>query len=270
MDGVYPVLLQDVIKLLIGSLTNMFRPFLALGHVPEVWKIVRAVFIPKVRRPSHVGVKDYRPISLTSFVLKTMETCIDWFIKDEVLRRNPFHSNQYAYKEGVSTETSLHAFLSRIEAQLEKRNYAVAIFMDFEGSFSHTSPHIICEEAASRGAPRPIVDWMMGLLGTRRITSTLGSYRCSGTGSMGNPQGRVTLSLDWNLVANGLLRFLNGGGCYAQAYVDNFAIVTGCSYLCAAVHLMQCMLRNVSTWCTETGLKVNPDKIQGSDLHTSG
>ena len=25
---------------------------------------------------------------------------------------------------------------------------------------------------------------------------------------------------------------------------------------------MQCMLRKVSTWCTETGLKVDPDKIK--------
>ena len=71
-----------------------------------------------------------------------------------------------------------YAFVSRIEAQLERGNYAVIIFMDVEGAFSHTSPHIICKEAANKGAPRPIVDWIMDLLGTRRITSTLGSYWC--------------------------------------------------------------------------------------------
>ena len=108
----------------------MFRSSLALGHVPEAWKIARAVFIPKAGRPSHVGVKDYRPISLISFVLKTMETCIDWFIKDEVLRRDPLHSNQYLYRESVSAETALNAIASRIEAQLEKGNNAVAVIID--------------------------------------------------------------------------------------------------------------------------------------------
>ena len=112
--------------------------------------------------------------------------------------------------------------------------------MDVEGAFSHTSLHIICKEAASRGAPRPIVDLMMDLLGNRHIT-TLGSYRCSGTISMGTPQGEVTSPLDWNLAADGLLMLLNGGGCYAQAYADDFAAVTSSSDLGAAVNLMQCM-----------------------------
>ena len=113
-----------------------------------------------------------------------------------VLRRNPLHSNQYEYREGVSAETALHAFVSRIEAQLERGNYAVTVFLYVAGAFSDTSLHIICEEAAGREAPMPIVDWMMDLLGTRWITSTLESYRCSGTVSKGTPQGRVTSPLE--------------------------------------------------------------------------
>ena len=94
MDEIYPVLLQKEIELLIGPLTNIFRPSLALGHVAEAWKIARAVFIPQGGRPKHVGVKDRWQISLTFSVLKRMETFITWFIKNEVLRKNPLHSNQ--------------------------------------------------------------------------------------------------------------------------------------------------------------------------------
>ena len=65
-------------------------------------------------------------------------------------------------------ETALHAFVSRVEVQLDLRN-TVAVFMDVEGAFSLTSPQIICEEAASRGVPRPVVDWMMDVLETRKI-----------------------------------------------------------------------------------------------------
>ena len=66
------------------------------------------MFIPKPGRPSYVGVKDNRPISLISFVLKMMETCIDWFMKDGVLQKEPLHSSQFAYREEVSVETALH------------------------------------------------------------------------------------------------------------------------------------------------------------------
>ena len=55
---------------------------------------------------------------------------------------------------------------------------------------------------------------------------------------MGTPQGGVTSLLDWNLVTDGLLRFLNGGGCYAQVYAEYLAAVTGSSDLGAAVNLM--------------------------------
>ena len=58
---------------------------MALGHVPKTWKIARAVFTSKSRKLCRISVKAYRPISLTSIVLKTMETLVDRFIKDGVL-----------------------------------------------------------------------------------------------------------------------------------------------------------------------------------------
>ena len=131
--------------------------------------------------------------------------------------------------------------------------------MDVEGAFSHTSSQIICEEVATRGVPRPVVNWMINLLGTRKITSELGGCRCSGTGT---PQGGVTSPLDWNLVADGLLWLLNSGVCYAQAFADDFAAVTVSGELNAVFNLMQCMLKKVSSWCLETGLNVNLDKTE--------
>ena len=44
--------------------------------------------------------------------------------------------------------------------------------------------------------------------------------------------------------------------------MDNFAEVTGSSDLGSAVNTMQCMLRKVTTWCTEMGLRVNSDKAE--------
>ena len=55
----------------------------------------------------------------------------------------------------------------------------------------------------------------------------------------------MTSPVDWDLVADRLLRLLNNGECYAQAYADDFAAVTSSSDLGAAVNLMQCMLKKV-------------------------
>lgn len=58
------------------------------------------VFIPKLGRNYHVRAKDYRPISLTSFLLKILERLVDRFFKTGPLRSHSLAKAQYAYREG--------------------------------------------------------------------------------------------------------------------------------------------------------------------------
>jgi hypothetical protein len=77
------------------------------------WRQVKVVFIPKPGRATYGGPKDYRPISLTSLLLKTMERLVDRFIRDEMTVSSPLHSNQHAHQAGKSTETALHQLVVR-------------------------------------------------------------------------------------------------------------------------------------------------------------
>ncbi|XP_063994255.1 uncharacterized protein LOC135171557 [Diachasmimorpha longicaudata] len=54
----------------------------------EMWREVRVVFIPKPGKCSYDNAKAYRPISLSSFLLKTLERLVDRHIKEGVLRTN--------------------------------------------------------------------------------------------------------------------------------------------------------------------------------------
>jgi len=56
----------------------------------------RVVFIPKPGKNGHILAKDFRPISLTSFLLKSVERIIDRFLKDGPLLHHPLSSSQYA------------------------------------------------------------------------------------------------------------------------------------------------------------------------------
>jgi len=81
LDGIYPACLQEDLSLLIGPLVKVLRAGIALRHVPLVWSGTRVTFIPKPGRNGHILAKDFRPISLTSFVLKTLERLIDSHIR---------------------------------------------------------------------------------------------------------------------------------------------------------------------------------------------
>ena len=60
------------------------------------------MFIPKSGRNSYGGPRDFRPISLTSFLLKTMDRLVDRFLRDEILASMPLRPNQHAYQAGKS------------------------------------------------------------------------------------------------------------------------------------------------------------------------
>jgi hypothetical protein len=97
MDGIFPALLQEGREILIPYLIRILRACLAMGFVPAIWRQVKVVFIPKPGRSSYCGPKDFRPISLTSFLLKSMERLVDRYLRDETLALRPLHPNQHDY-----------------------------------------------------------------------------------------------------------------------------------------------------------------------------
>jgi hypothetical protein len=93
VDGIFPALLQEGREVVIPYLVRIFRACLATGYVLAIWRQVKVVFIHKPGRNSYSGLRDYRPISLTSFLLthKTMERRVDWYRRDKALVLVPLH-----------------------------------------------------------------------------------------------------------------------------------------------------------------------------------
>ena len=133
MDGIFPALLQEGREVLIPYLVNKYRAYLATGYVPAMRRQVKVVFIPKPGRNSYCGLRDFRPIRLTSFLLKTMERLVDRYLRNEILALRPLHPNQHAYQAGKSVETALHQLVVRAEKALDQQEIALFAFLNIEG-----------------------------------------------------------------------------------------------------------------------------------------
>lgn len=59
----------------------MFNASLLLGYIPKSWRQVRVVFIPKANKNDKTSPKSFRPISLTSIILKIMEKLLRFTYK---------------------------------------------------------------------------------------------------------------------------------------------------------------------------------------------
>jgi hypothetical protein len=79
MDGIFLALLQEGWRIFVPYLVKVSCACLVSGCDPAIWGQVKVVFIPKSGSNSFSGHRDFRPISLTLFILKTMERLVDRF-----------------------------------------------------------------------------------------------------------------------------------------------------------------------------------------------
>ncbi len=68
-----------------------------MGHIPKQWRDVRVVLIPKPGREPSLA-KSYRPISLSSFMLITLQRLMGRFLREETMTRHPPQESQNAYQ----------------------------------------------------------------------------------------------------------------------------------------------------------------------------
>jgi len=127
-------------------------------------------FIPKRGRADYSLPKAFRPISLSSFLLKTLERLVDMHIRRGVLCGTPLHRNQHAYQPGKSCETALHQLLGKVEDSLAAKVIALCAFMDIEGAFDNTDYSAMARCVRERGVEPSICEWINAMLASRRIT----------------------------------------------------------------------------------------------------
>jgi hypothetical protein len=175
IDGIMPIMLQQGLELLAGKLLMLLRASLALGYIPMSWRHIRVVFMPKPGKPLSQA-KSLRPISLMSFILKTLEKLLDRHIRDGVLVEKPLHQNQFAYRAGMSTETAPFQVVHRVENSLSHKEIVLGAFLSTEGAFDNTSFNAITTAPRECGLEEACCRWVRSMLESRPVhTSLMGS-----------------------------------------------------------------------------------------------
>jgi hypothetical protein len=104
-DQILPIILHKCGHLIVKAVTILYKSSIKWAMVPDDWAGATVVFIPKPDKGEYEEPKSYRPISLTSFMLKGLERLMDRYIREVPLRRYPMHEGQHAYQQGRSCES---------------------------------------------------------------------------------------------------------------------------------------------------------------------
>jgi hypothetical protein len=238
-------------------MVKIFRAYLVTGYVPGIWSLVKVVFIPKPSRNSYSGPRDFRPISLMSFLLKTMDRLVNRILRDEILAPKPLHPNQHAYQAGSLWKRLFISSWFGLRRLLTSKRYPLAYSLTEKGRLI-TPPMTPCLQ--KHGGDYTIVRWIRANLEGQLATATLGGHSRSIGISRGCPQEGVLSPLLWCLVVNELLARLNEGGVYTQGLADDICLLAVGKFPNTVSGLIQWNLHTLEVWCDELGPLVNTDK----------
>ena len=136
-DSISPGLLKKCSAQLSCVFTDIFNMSLQTCIVPRCLK--RSTIIPVPKKAQPVCLNDYRPVALTSVVMKTFERLILRHLKTCI--PPSFDPFQFAYRANRSVEDAISIGLHHVLQHLEKPDrYARILFVDYSSAFNTIVP----------------------------------------------------------------------------------------------------------------------------------
>ncbi|TWW75992.1 hypothetical protein D4764_13G0006540 [Takifugu flavidus] len=158
--------------------------------------------VPVPKKPRITGLNDYRPVALTSVVMKSLERLTLPHLKS--ITTPLLDPLQFAYRANRSVDDAVNLALHSILQHLDSPGtYARILFVDFSSAFNTIRPALLQDKLSQLSVPASLCRWITHFLTDRRQYVRLGkTVSDSVTISTGSPQGCVLPSLLFSLYTN--------------------------------------------------------------------
>ena len=104
-DGLHPKMLMELSATISKPITIIFNSSMCQGLVPQLWKEGNITALFKKGDKAEPG--NYRPVSLTSVICKTMEKLVREIIVKHMSANKLFGNEQFGFISGRSTTLQL-------------------------------------------------------------------------------------------------------------------------------------------------------------------
>ncbi|KAK0144347.1 RNA-directed DNA polymerase from mobile element jockey [Merluccius polli] len=180
--------------------TDIFNTSLETCHVPACFKTSTIIPVPK--KPRTTGLNDFRPVALTSVVMKSFERLVLSHLKDIT---DPFLDPlHFAYRANRSVDDAVNLDLHYILQHLDSAGtYARILCVDFSSAFNTIIPALLQEKLSQLSVPDSTCRWITDFLSDRKQHVKLGKHVSDSQSiSTGSPQGCVLSPLLFSLYTN--------------------------------------------------------------------
>ena len=152
-------LLKNASVELAKSLNILFNNSINMGHVQSTWK--KAVVVPICKGGDRFLAKNYRPISLTSTIMKVLERIIRKQLVDFLSDHNYFNPNQHGFRQGRSC-------LSALLLSNNPKSSVDMIYLDYAKAFDKVDHGVLLNKLKNFGICGKLGEWLHSFLTNRR------------------------------------------------------------------------------------------------------
>ena len=148
-------------------LTRIFNMSISSGTLPSCWKTANVV--PVYKKGNRCDLKNYRPIALTSIVVKMLEGIVSDHIRNHLLNNGLLYSDQHGFSPGKSCSTALSEAICEWNRILDRRTSPTPrvdlISVDYSRAFDSISHAVLLEKLhRTYGFRGPILNWISSFI----------------------------------------------------------------------------------------------------------
>ena len=189
-DGIPAVMLKKA-KVAIGRMLAKFlAKSLETGEIPMILK--QAFIIPIHKGGSRAQAVNFRPISLTSHIMKTCERVLRTCMVNFMEVNGKLDPRQHGSRSGHSTLSQLLQHQDEILQALENGDNIDSVYLDFSKAYDKVDHGILIHKLRKLGITGKLGRWILGFLSGRRQEVLVRGHKSrSSILISGVPQGSV-------------------------------------------------------------------------------
>ena len=166
VDNVHPKVLSRCHETLLHPLQLIFSQSLLEGKLPQQWKDANVT--PLHKKGPKSEVVNYRPVSLTSFPCKLLETIIRSRIVQYLEQNNLLSPSQHGFISKRSCLSNLLVALEAITKAIDEGNVVDMIYFDYQKAFDTVPHHRLKVRLKALGFKGNMLKWIESFLHQRR------------------------------------------------------------------------------------------------------
>ena len=257
-DKIHGKVLKTCAKSLAAPLAILFQTSYYTCTIPRDWKIANVV--PVFKKGSKSSVKNYRPISLTSLVMKVYERIIVAELLSHV--RNKINPRQHGFLPEKSCESQLIPFTDHLARCINKASRTDVVYFDFAKAFDSVNHDIILRKLKRQfGIDGLLLKFLVEYLSGRLQRVVVGNtFSDDLPVASGVPQGSIVGPLLFVLFINDIGDDITENS-NILLYADDTKLYREIVSL-EDCELLQSDINTLGRWADENKMKFHPDKCK--------